>query len=423
MKLSLKNIGKVSSAVIDINGITVIAGENDTGKSTVSKALFAVFNSFYKMNLRIYNERLNSIWNLLDRLYIRSKESVMTGAEFQKIAASILDQQKYLSSNPEALSETIIQSIAEHGAELEEYQGQEEFEATAQRIIKVLRVSDQDILKLILERNLNEEFNSQVTNIYCDEPGEITLEIQKTPIIIQIKDNQVIDLKGKLDLRTDAVYIDDPFVLDDAGSYHPFLTTASFIHKKYLMETLRERNETGIIDEIIIKKKFDRIYDKIAVVCDGDIISREKNAFGYRKAGTEKILDVKNLSAGLKTFAILKTLLQNGAIEQKGTIILDEPEIHLHPEWQLLCAELIVLLQHEFDLHVLLNTHSPYFLNAIEVYAAKYQVADRCKYYLTKNEDDAIHIEDVTTNIEAIYSKLASPLQRLENERYHYDES
>ena len=124
------------------------------------------------------------------------------------------------------------------------------------------------------------------------------------------------------------------------------------------------------------------------------------------------------MSTGLKTFAILKSLLMNSYIKTRGVIILDEPEIHLHPEWQLLFAELIVLLHKEFGLHILLNTHSPYFLNAIEVYSAKYQVADKCKYYLTENVNKLSYIKDVTDDIEAIYRKLARPLQKLENERY-----
>lgn len=47
MILSLKNIGKVESAKVELNGITVIAGENDTGKSTIGKALYSIFNGFY----------------------------------------------------------------------------------------------------------------------------------------------------------------------------------------------------------------------------------------------------------------------------------------------------------------------------------------------------------------------------------------
>lgn len=49
MKIVLKNIGKLQCADIDIDGITVIAGANNTGKSTVSKALYAFFNGLYKV--------------------------------------------------------------------------------------------------------------------------------------------------------------------------------------------------------------------------------------------------------------------------------------------------------------------------------------------------------------------------------------
>lgn len=50
MKLFLENIGKISKANIDIDGITVIAGENNTSKSTVAKSLFSVISSFYDID-------------------------------------------------------------------------------------------------------------------------------------------------------------------------------------------------------------------------------------------------------------------------------------------------------------------------------------------------------------------------------------
>ena len=56
MKLSLRNIGKLREADVEISGITVIAGENNTGKSTVGKALFSVFNGFYDVKRRIKEE-------------------------------------------------------------------------------------------------------------------------------------------------------------------------------------------------------------------------------------------------------------------------------------------------------------------------------------------------------------------------------
>ena len=45
MELKLKNIGMINEANVKIDGLTVIAGENDTGKSTVGKALYSSLNS------------------------------------------------------------------------------------------------------------------------------------------------------------------------------------------------------------------------------------------------------------------------------------------------------------------------------------------------------------------------------------------
>ena len=41
MKLNIKNIGMIKEADVKLDGLTVIAGENDTGKSTLGKILFA----------------------------------------------------------------------------------------------------------------------------------------------------------------------------------------------------------------------------------------------------------------------------------------------------------------------------------------------------------------------------------------------
>ena len=56
MKLVLKILKNTVNATVEINGITVIAGENDTGKSTVGKALFSVL-TLYNIDKEIISER------------------------------------------------------------------------------------------------------------------------------------------------------------------------------------------------------------------------------------------------------------------------------------------------------------------------------------------------------------------------------
>ena len=90
MKLTLKNIGKVGKASVEINGITVIAGENNTGKSTVGRALFSVFNSFCNVQNQIKYERIKSIENLLDRLYMDHNSTFMI--DTRSMAKSIVER-------------------------------------------------------------------------------------------------------------------------------------------------------------------------------------------------------------------------------------------------------------------------------------------------------------------------------------------
>lgn len=40
MKICLKNIGKIKEADIELDGITIIAGDNNTGKSTIGKSVY-----------------------------------------------------------------------------------------------------------------------------------------------------------------------------------------------------------------------------------------------------------------------------------------------------------------------------------------------------------------------------------------------
>lgn len=425
MKLTLKNIGKIGTASVEINGITVIAGENNTGKSTVGRALFAVFNSFCNVQKQIENERVESVENLLNRMYM-NVSAIFAGipntADAARTIVAHIDEYRQIAL-PD-MQKSIIDLLSQYGDGKIEYYDENMAADVVFRIKDVLNVSDIDFLKSVLERKLDAEFNEQVCNIFSDDDGEIQLQIKDNVITVSVESEGAVDIlnPGSISLHTEVVYIDDPFVLDDLRMFYRRMPSAFSDHRHHLRTKLfGADSESNIFDEIIAKDKLNSIYEKISSVCSGDVIRSNRSVAGYQRKGSDKVLNVRNLSTGLKTFVILKMLITSGVIERNGTIILDEPEIHLHPEWQLLFAELIVLIQKEFGVHVLLNTHSPYFLRAIQVYSAKYESADTCKYYLSEVFEDQANITDVTDNIDKIYTKLSRPLQRLEDERWQDD--
>ena len=411
MKLFLDNIGKLEPTTIEIDGITIIAGENNTGKSTVGKALFSFFNGFHDIQNQIEKSRIRSIDNLIFRISTRVHDL----SDLEDAAEKIVNDK---ISDIAQLKTLIEEMLIPNEDSLDE----NTLEELVTRIKEILDVKDSELLKSVLTNRINAEFNGQVANIFNDDDSRITLAIKNQTLSITIKDQEVaaVDNPNGMSLNTEAVYIDDPFVLDDIYRMRSY-RNSGYEHKAWLRNKLRKYVlDDNIVNEYITKKKLENVYSRISLAIDGELV-RSNNSIdiGYRRKNDDKVLDIHNLSTGMKTFAIIKMLLMNGTVEENGTIILDEPEIHLHPDWQLVLAETIVLLQNVFGLHILITTHSPYFLRAIQVYSAKHGIAGRCRYYLSElNADRKAVISDVSDNIEKIYAKLASSLQRLENERW-----
>ena len=415
MKLSIKNVGKLKEADVEINGITVITGENDTGKSTVGKVLWSVFNGFYEIDEKVYNEKVSELEKIIDEII---KENVYKNLStdynsFFEIFNSTREKIaiEFLKGNKNYSEDEIKIIINNYKKDLKI----ENISKFVQEINETLKISDKEIIKVIVSRVMNKEFHNQINAVFSKEKmniGEINLKIKEKEIELKIENNEISDVKNYFLINKETMYIDNPFILD---SYD----FEDENHQTHLATNVFSENENSVISEIKVKKKLNNIYQKLNSVLSGEILENKNSKFVYRKNGED--IDLKNLSTGLKTFAIIKMLLQNGTLEENGTIILDEPEIHLHPEWQLKFAELIVLLQKEFGMHILLTTHSPYFLNAIEVFSERHKIDDKCKYYVAENEGNSSIIKDVTGNTREIYRKLARPIQDLENIRYSSD--
>ena len=119
------------------------------------------------------------------------------------------------------------------------------------------------------------------------------------------------------------------------------------------------------------------------------------------------------IANGLKSFAIIKRLLDNGYMQEDSLFIIDEPEVHLHPEWQLFFAELLVILQMKLKLKMLITSHSPYFLQAIEVFSKKYKISDTVHYYLAERQEEGAIVRNVDNDLDATYKLLAQPIIKL----------
>lgn len=108
--------------------------------------------------------------------------------------------------------------------------------------------------------------------------------------------------------------------------------------------------------------------------------------------------------------------VRDGIVEPGSLLIIDEPESNLHPEWQVEFARFLVNLNASFDIKILVNTHSPYFLRAVNVFVRDLSLGNRASYYdMVPTEDGCGEFEskDSTGNLEELFAAMYRPFEAL----------
>lgn len=426
MKLSVKNFAKIKEADIAVDGITVIAGDNNTGKSTIGKVIFSIFNSLSNIEDKILHERIRVIENanrsiLLNNIDWVEDSRTKAVRNISGILKRISNGVRELISDEIDVSVESIRAIVVESIQL--WQSSRLPEELIDEIVEstneILCLPEKTIVEEVITSFFNDIFHSQINSLALGNDLEaiLNLEIKGKVDEIIFESNECKSYVDEINIIHKAIYIDNPFVIDEL-SKHNNLSTMNNMLKFLLIDKYKENTLDGIIETVLAKEKLSEIYEKLQTIVNGNVILGQDAEFYLENKEYEKPICFHNLSTGLKSFVILKMLIEKGCLKDKDVLILDEPEIHLHPQWQVIYAEMIVLLQKQFDLSVIVTTHSPYFVDAINLFSYKYGIDKKVNYYVSAMENNYVELKCVTDNIEEIYKKMSSPIQVLETLRY-----
>ena len=209
------------------------------------------------------------------------------------------------------------------------------------------------------------------------------------------------DRKGHLDISK--VFYFDSFSLFD-----------NKVGGTYFLEHVKSLEAALEINDFNEERKDWEVEKLIKEILGGEIIKEDGELVFVRNNGIKT--HMKNTSSGVKQMAIIQTLLLNNELESNSFLIMDEPEVNLHPEWQIKFAKILVLLAKELDLSIYIASHSPFFIEAIELYSQYYDLIDDSYFYLTQRDDDGrSHVKSVdSNNLEEIYRNLGQPYDILD---------
>ena len=126
----------------------------------------------------------------------------------------------------------------------------------------------------------------------------------------------------------------------------------------------------------------------------------------------ESAQTIYDISSGIKQMGIIKMLLGNNKLNEGSYLIIDEPEVNLHPEWQFKFAEILVLLAKDLKVNVYLNSHSPFFVEAIDAFTEFYDMQDEINYFLaveSENECKYDFTKISSNELYKVYDTLGRP--------------
>ena len=409
MSIEIKKFGKIKEALIETNGLTVIAGHNDTGKSTIGKLLYSIIKSqisfpdlYDKLtNKKTLQELLNPFFELISDLDIKENNSLL-----EKLSAVRFNLYSSLYGNEvdDNLPNKIFNIIDECKTK---YTLKESAISTLAQIKKKYKQEADDTQKfrLIVEYFLNDTFNNNLNNSVTKDPAEISYNYKEITISnIKIENDSIASAffakKHRFISYVDSVFIDSPMYLEK-GHNSKTAYVADLKNKiEQAQAKLSNSNDTNITTTILD-------------ILDHAIFSYNEsfNELEYTVQKDAKALKISNIASGSKSFGILYLLLKTEIIKKDTLIILDEPENHLHPEWQILYANILVALVSD-GYHILLSSHSPTFIQALSYYTNQLNVEkSKVNFYLAKKIDNENYsnISNVSDDIDKIFNNLLSP--------------
>ena len=258
------------------------------------------------------------------------------------------------------------------------------------------------------------EYSNQViSNIFgdvIDASGQVVLKDDS-----QIIDSITISGDGNVDSDsfvfnkagfTNVILFDDAYSIDNLN--RKIKSEYKYSHNQHLLYCLKNKPNETVFEEEMLKGEENRVLNLIKDSFPGNISKADTN-YTYNDNIIKNLL-VQNLAAGSKCFATIKQLINSRQISKNSLLILDEPESHLHPEWQNVFAEIIVLLVKEWGVKVLLTTHSPNFMLALDTYSMKNKINGVTHFYQSKhNVDYSVSFDCSDENVNDVYAKLSVP--------------
>jgi len=429
LRLQIRDFKAIAHADIEVEGITVIAGVNGSGKSTLSKLFYYIIKLSLKFEenqessyRRLQNKIIQTLKMLLDEYhidydanwfdYLASKR--FQNEDYDNYFSSLLDRaEALLKEHDEKMAFNSIQLGRMAAAfnrpfllklNSEEIHKLEDIFSILNKELENRRLTIDDLIRRrpidIFEQNMQFYFKTKNTTFQFDE--DITPIIDKK----SGRFNNIYSLEN-------IFYSDTPMTFSVSGIERRLsITDVNVLHWKDLKEAILDTPDTMLsVEQESVNEEIKNIISGEVKVNEDTLVSE----FTYTRSTDDLKIGLNESATGIKSFAVLQMMLNKGLLNDRTLLIIDEPETHLHPQWIVEYARIIILLNKKLGVKIMIASHNPDMISAIRYISERESVLDTVCFYLAEKiaDSELYNYQKLETDIEPIFESFNIALDRI----------
>ncbi len=367
MKLKIENLGAIDYAEIDIGDISILCGKNNTGKTYLTYSLYCFLYFWHKMfHISIPKKIIETLINdgtvrinISD--FINNSDKILEDAslKYTQVLPSLLaaEQQRF--------KKTRFSVSLEKSSIIPMEEGKLEFGSPKRTLFFAQKKKEDSYIEvtLLIEKSelkirpysVESALNIIIKNIVFGNsvPSMFIASTERTGAITFTND---LDIKKNIYIReiTKREADIDPFEIEEAveSAYSlPIRDDVKF-----------NRNISSLIkQEGFVKKHYPEIIKFFDSIVQGTL-TYEKNRKLYYKIKGKK-LTIDETSSSIRSLIDIGLYIKHVS-RPNDILIIDEPELNLHPENQRKLARLLVKLAN-IGIKIFITTHSDYIIKEL----------------------------------------------------------
>lgn len=436
-RYTLSDYQAVKEADLTIDGLTVLAGENGCGKSTLSRWLYYLVNGvqrFDAFTMRVYVDKVERLIRQHSMAAREIRHYMQTEDQSLNLVRSnpvkIYPSIAYNDEMVQQVQDRFVQSVHSLGDMVAEYLQNAKAGARRDRIMTYLNmevlgdvaVDAKQVAEDFVDKNmrllnqmtekLNSDIESRPLDRFLNNIRHEYDEHDAVPENIQLYEDGVELVDGKrvssLFNLSRAIYIDTPMALTNESA-------ANVFWNELRRMVVQRKQELELPEKKLLRRIKNILHGEAKMVETDSPFGGEELRFVSEDGKVN--IEIERVATGFKTFTYLQRLLENGYLGGDSLLLIDEPEAHLHPQWIVEYARILVLLHKDLGQKIMVATHNPDMVAALKAIAEREGVSDRTHFYIahTTEQQNGYSYKDLGTDISEIFTSFNIALSRIES--------